>query len=139
MRQALQYFFSEAGVSLWRRRRGALLAILTIASGLFILGLFLLITTNGGRLVQQWTDAAELSIFLRDDVTSGSLGTEQVRARGGEAGGASIERVPVGGLGTIGEPTERRLEVGYVRNDAAIPTGKYLSEVLARHAADRRR
>jgi len=75
MRQALQYFFSEAATSLWRRRRGALLAIFTIASGLFILGLFLLVTTNGGRLVQRWTDAAELSIFLRDDVTSEQLGT----------------------------------------------------------------
>jgi cell division transport system permease protein len=75
MRQALQYFFSEAAVSLWRRRRGALLAIFTIASGLFILGLFLLITTNGGRLVRHWTEAAELSVFLRDDVTSEQLGT----------------------------------------------------------------
>jgi cell division transport system permease protein len=74
MRQALQYFFSEAATSLWRRRRGAALAVLTIASGLFILGLFLLITTNGGRLVQGWTDAAELSVFLRDDVTSEQLG-----------------------------------------------------------------
>jgi cell division transport system permease protein len=74
MRQALQYFFSEAATSLWRRRRGAILAVLTIASGLFILGLFLLITTNGGRLVQGWTDAAELSVFLRDDVTSEQLG-----------------------------------------------------------------
>jgi cell division transport system permease protein len=75
MRQALQYFFSEAATSLWRRRRGALLAIFTIASGLFILGLFLLVTTNGGHLVQRWTDSAELSVFLRDDVTSEQLGT----------------------------------------------------------------
>jgi cell division transport system permease protein len=74
MRQALQYFFSEAATSLWRRRRSAVLAVFAIASGLFILGLFLLITTNGGRLVQRWTDAAELSVFLRDDVTSEQLG-----------------------------------------------------------------
>jgi cell division transport system permease protein len=74
MKQALQYFFSEAATSLWRRRHGALLAIFTIASGLFILGLFLLVTTNGGRLVQRWTDSAELSVFLRDDVTSEQLG-----------------------------------------------------------------
>jgi cell division transport system permease protein len=74
MRQALQYFFSEAATSLWRRRHGALLAIFAIASGLFIFGLFLLMTSNAGRLVQRWTDAAELSVFLRDDVTSEQLG-----------------------------------------------------------------
>jgi cell division transport system permease protein len=74
MRQALGYFFSEAATSLWRRRQGSLLAVLTIASGLFILGLFLIVTTNAGRLVQRWTDAAELSVFLRDDVTAEQLG-----------------------------------------------------------------
>ncbi|MGH9313881.1 MAG: cell division protein FtsX [Vicinamibacterales bacterium] len=75
MRQALRYFFSEAATSLWRGRRGALLAIFTIASGLFILGLFLLVTSNVGRLIQRWSEAAELSVFLRDDVTSEQLGT----------------------------------------------------------------
>jgi cell division transport system permease protein len=75
MRRALRYFFREAVRSLHRRRGGALLAIFTIAFGLFILGLFLLLTSNVSRLIRQWSDAAELSVFLRDDVTSEQLGT----------------------------------------------------------------
>jgi cell division transport system permease protein len=75
MRRALRYFFREAVRGLRRRRGGALLAIFTIAFGLFILGLFLLLTSNVGRLIRQWSDAAELSVFLRDDVTSEQLGT----------------------------------------------------------------
>ncbi|HEX2442720.1 MAG TPA: permease-like cell division protein FtsX [Vicinamibacterales bacterium] len=74
MKHALQYFFSEAAASLWRRRTAAALAILTIAAGLFVLGVFLLLTSNAGRLINRWTEAAELSIFLRDDVTSEQLG-----------------------------------------------------------------
>jgi cell division transport system permease protein len=75
MRRALRYFVREAVRSLQRRRGGALLAIFTIAFGLFILGLFLLLTSNVNRLIRQWSDAAELSVFLRDDVTSEQLGT----------------------------------------------------------------
>jgi cell division transport system permease protein len=74
VKHALQYFFSEAAASLWRRRTAAALAILTIAAGLFVLGVFLLLTSNAGRLINRWTEAAELSIFLRDDVTSEQLG-----------------------------------------------------------------
>ena len=36
--------------------------------------MFLLLTSNAGRLIDRWTEAAELSIFLRDDVTSEQLG-----------------------------------------------------------------
>jgi cell division transport system permease protein len=74
VKHALQYFFSEAAASLWRRRTAASLAILTIAAGLFVLGVFLLLTSNFGRLINRWTEAAELSIFLRDGVTSEQLG-----------------------------------------------------------------
>jgi cell division transport system permease protein len=74
VKHALQYFFSEAAASLWRRRTAAALAILTIAAGLFVLGVFLLLTSNAGLLINRWTEAAELSIFLRDDVTSEQLG-----------------------------------------------------------------
>lgn len=69
MIRALQYFFVEAGASLWRGRRAALLAVLTIASGLFVLGFFLIVNTNLQRLVGRWSASAELSIYLRDDIT----------------------------------------------------------------------
>jgi cell division transport system permease protein len=65
--RALQYFFSEAGESLWRNRRAAGLSTLTIAAGLFVLGFLVMVNTNLERIVGRWTDAAELAVYLRDD------------------------------------------------------------------------
>ena len=71
--RALGYFLSEAAESLWRSRRAALLAILTIAGGLFVLGFFLALNTNLQRIVQRWTAASELSVYLKDDVSKDQL------------------------------------------------------------------
>ncbi len=73
--RALQYFFTEAAASLWRGRRAAILAILTIAAGLFVLGLFLGLNGNLQRLVGRWTASAELSVFLKDDATAAEMRT----------------------------------------------------------------
>lgn len=67
--RALKYFLSEAGESLWRSRRAAVLSTVTIAAGLFVLGFFLLINANLQRVIGRWTDSAEVSVYLRDDVT----------------------------------------------------------------------
>ena len=67
--RALGYFFTEAGQSLWRTRRAAMLSTLTIAAGLFVLGFFLMVNTNIERIVGRWTDAAELAVYVRDEVT----------------------------------------------------------------------
>jgi cell division transport system permease protein len=71
--RALRYFFAEAGGSLWRGRRAAALAVLTIAAGLFVLGFFLVLNANLQRLVTRWTESAELSVYLADDVTREQL------------------------------------------------------------------
>ena len=49
--RALQYFFGEAAESLWRSWRAAVLSMLTIAAGLFVLGFFLMVNANLQRLV----------------------------------------------------------------------------------------
>ena len=67
--RALNYFFTEAAASLWRGRRAATLAILTITVGLFLLGFFLLVNANVSRLVAQWSQAAEMSVYLADDAS----------------------------------------------------------------------
>jgi cell division transport system permease protein len=67
--RALNYFFSEAAESLWRTRRAAGLSMITIAAGLFVLGFFLLINANLQRVIGRWADSAEVSVYLRDDVT----------------------------------------------------------------------
>ena len=71
--RALGYFFSEAVESLWRTRRAALLSILTIAGGLFVLGFFIALNTNLQRIVQRWTATAELSVYLKDTVAKDEL------------------------------------------------------------------
>jgi cell division transport system permease protein len=70
---ALKYFFIEAVNSLWRGWRAALLAVLTIAAGLFVLGLFLLANANLQRLTGRWAESAELSVYLTDNATADHL------------------------------------------------------------------
>jgi cell division transport system permease protein len=68
--RALRYFFNEATESLWRGRRAAIVAVVTIAAGLFVLGLFLIVNTNVQQLVGRWSEAAELSVYLKETATS---------------------------------------------------------------------
>lgn len=69
MMRALRYAFDEAIVSLWRGRQSGLLSTLTIAVALFVLGGFLIVTSNVERLGAEWSSAAEMSVYLRDDIT----------------------------------------------------------------------
>jgi cell division transport system permease protein len=71
--RAFKYFLGEAAASLWRGRKAAVLSILTIAGGLFVLGFFLVLNANLQRLVGRWTESAELSVYLKDDVTPDQL------------------------------------------------------------------
>ena len=73
--RALQYFFSEAFESLWRSQRAALLSMLTIAAGLFVLGFFLMVNANLQRITGRWSDAAELAVYLRDDAQPQQIST----------------------------------------------------------------
>src|SRR5882672_8805896 len=67
--RALRYAFDEAIRSLWRGRQSGLLSTLTIALALFVLGGFLLVTANLERLGAEWSSAAEMSVYLKDEVT----------------------------------------------------------------------
>lgn len=71
--RALKYFVVEAAASLWRARTAAVLSVLTIAGGLFVLGFFLTLNTNLQRLVGRWTESAELSVYLKDEATQPQL------------------------------------------------------------------
>ena len=73
--RALRYFLHEATESLLRSWRSAALAVLTIAAGLFVLGFFLMVNSNLQGVVGRWSESAEMSVFLKDDITQ-----EQLRA-----------------------------------------------------------
>jgi cell division transport system permease protein len=70
VRQALRYAFEEAVRSLWRGRQSGVLSTATIALALFVLGAFLLVTANLERLGAEWSSAAEMSVYLKDDVSA---------------------------------------------------------------------
>lgn len=69
MTHAVRYAFDEAISSLWRGRTSGLLSTVTIAIALFVLGAFLVLTSNLERLGSEWSRAAEMSVYLDDDPT----------------------------------------------------------------------
>jgi len=69
--RALRYAFDEAVASLWRGRRSGALSTATIALALFVLGAFLIVTSNLERLGAEWSSSADMSVYLTDAVTSG--------------------------------------------------------------------
>ena len=67
--RALSYAFDEAVRSLLRSRSSSLLSTGTIAVALFVLGGFLVTTSNLQRLGEEWSRAAEMSIYLHDEAS----------------------------------------------------------------------
>ncbi len=67
--RALSYFLDEAARSLWRRRGPSLLAAGTSTLSLLVLGVFLLANSNAARIIDRWSAAAEMSVYLTDGVT----------------------------------------------------------------------
>src|SRR5882762_3701817 len=82
--RALSYFFNEAAASLWRGYTTAIIAMATIAAALFVLGGFLVLTSNMERLFARWQEAAEFSVYLRDDATPQQRGAIEGTLRGSE-------------------------------------------------------
>ena len=72
--RALEYAFREAVASLWRGRGSSFFAITAIALAMVVLGGLLLLTSNAERLVDEWSSAAEFSVYLDDDATSEQRG-----------------------------------------------------------------
>ncbi len=66
---SFSYFLHEATISLKRGRGSTVLAIATIALALFVLGAFLLVTASLDRLMATWGASAEMSVYLRDDLS----------------------------------------------------------------------
>ena len=88
MLRAIRYSLNEAAASLWRARRSASLAMLTIAAGLFVLGFFLVVNSNLQRVMARWSEAAELSVYLKEDITREQLDALQAQIdRSGLAAG----------------------------------------------------
>ena len=72
--RALEYAFREGWSGLKRGRGASALAVLAIALAMVVLGALLVVTWNAERLIVQWTDVAEVSVYLEDDATSDERG-----------------------------------------------------------------
>jgi cell division transport system permease protein len=72
--RAVDYALRQAWASFWRAGTSTAFAVLAIALAAVVLGTLLLVTWNVDRVMAQWTDATEFSIFLRDDATSEQRG-----------------------------------------------------------------
>jgi cell division transport system permease protein len=72
--RAIDYALRQAWASFWRSGTATAFAVLAIALAAVVLGTLLLVTWNVDRVMEQWTDATEFSIFLRDDATSEQRG-----------------------------------------------------------------
>jgi len=68
--RAWRYAFEEARASLWRGRESGALSTATIAVALFVLGAFLITTSNLERLGSEWSNSAQLSVYLTDGVAA---------------------------------------------------------------------
>jgi putative OPT family oligopeptide transporter len=88
------------------------------ASGLSGEGLFQQLWGRGLEVRLDPSGAPVAVRTFRNDLTASELAGEEIH---GEA------RTTLGALGTLGPATERQLHAGFVRNDATIPTGKYLT------------
>ncbi len=81
--RALHYFVVEAAASVWRARRTNLVSVMTIASAIFVLAAVLALTTNLRQVASRWSEAAEMSVFLRDSASDGDRQAIE-RSLGGE-------------------------------------------------------
>lgn len=70
--RAVTYSLQEALLSLRRAGRDAAMSIGTVTVAFLTLGGFLLVATNLQRIVERWASAAEMSVYLRDDIDEGA-------------------------------------------------------------------
>ena len=68
-------------MSLWRRRRSSSLAVATIAPAILMLGTLLMGSWNLEEVLSQWAAAAEMSVYLGDDVTPQARATVEQMLR----------------------------------------------------------
>ena len=67
--RAFGYCIEEAFVELWRNRLVNLVSIATIAVSLFILGVFLTVSTNLNELMAGWASRVQLTLYLADEAS----------------------------------------------------------------------
>jgi cell division transport system permease protein len=87
------YAFEEAWASLRRAGRSAAISIGTIAIAFVTLGGFLLISVNVQRMLDQWLESAEVSVYLADNLPEAERADLEAFIRA-QSSVAAVEYVP---------------------------------------------
>jgi cell division transport system permease protein len=142
--RALRYAFDEAVVSLWRGRRSGILSTATIGVALFVLGAFLIATSNLERLGEEWGRSAEMSVYLNDDASAENRQAVEALLSGGRlvAGHQFVSKdealrrfkTTFADLGSVVDTVEDNpLPASYeVRLEAAPGTKEAIAELAAK-------
>jgi len=69
----LFYYLSEAFVNVWSNKIMNILSIGTIAISLFILGIFLLVSTNLSGVINEWGEKVQVNIYLKNDISQNNF------------------------------------------------------------------
>ena len=80
--RAIVYFLEEALTSLWRSRLINILSIVTIGVSLFVVGAFLTLGSNLGRIVTEWTEKVQVVFYLEDALEPNVQKILETRLRG---------------------------------------------------------
>lgn len=133
--RALGYFVREAVLSLRRGWKVSLLAVATIATSLFVGGLFLLVAHNLAAAARSWRSQARIVAYLAPEVA----------AQAAEELAAELRRQPgVAAVRVVGGPEAReRLREGFpgladlldAPGGATLPTSLEISLAAAVHPA----
>jgi cell division transport system permease protein len=69
----VRYAWREGSTSLWRARRGAVVAMAAITAVVFVAGAFIVLSLNARRIVGSWSASAEMSVYLADDAEAAAV------------------------------------------------------------------
>lgn len=67
------YYLSEALANVWHNKLMNILSIGTIAISLFILGIFLLVSTNLSGVISEWGEKVQVNIYLKNDISQNNF------------------------------------------------------------------
>lgn len=81
----IRYSFLEALRSLKRSGWGSLASIGTITASFFIIGAFLLLSTNLNTVINRWKKEVQIMVFLKDGLSSGQVSSLKEKISGEKA------------------------------------------------------
>ncbi len=71
--RAIKYFLREGWSSLWHNKGANLLSIAIIIVSLYVLGVFLVLSTNFNHILARWSENVQVNIYLEENLSEPAL------------------------------------------------------------------